>query len=240
MNNTHSLTYISTVLASVLSATVSLSAMAEGAPSKGNFDVGVAGGWGMTQTKETMIQTDDAGQPPSQYKFKLKGSGPVAGITGGYTLQHNKNSYGLMARIYKDFYSGRSDGFKKDNWYNIGISSKNDLKRKYTLELATKIGRLVTSDIELYGKLGVVRSQFREQFSDTVIDIRKNLAGWGAVVGLGAQKSYGSVKVGLEYSYQYYERMGTKMMYYNEANIKSASKFRPQYQNVLVTISNSF
>lgn len=218
-----------------------LSALSTTALAHGKWDVGVAVGAGMTQTTETLNQSDSSGTS-SRYKFKFKGSGPVAGITAGYNVQRLKNIYGFAIGGYKDFYKGRNDGYKKDTLSNTNISSKNDLQRKYTLELVGKLGRLVSDDTELYGKIGVLRSQFQEQFSQATarVDVKRKAGAWGGVAGLGIQKSFETTKVGLEYSYQYYQNMGTTMRYFDVVNIKNVSKFRPQYHNLFLKISKTF
>lgn len=246
MKNTYARKHISTVLVSVLSATVSLSVMAEGSPSKGKWDVGVAGGWGMTQTSETLIQNTYS-VPPSRdgYKYKLKQSGPVGGLTAGYTLQQNKNTFGLALGAYKDFYTARNSGDKKDFISGYENNFAKDFKRKYTLEIAGKIGRNLKEDLNVYVKLGGLYSQFREQYRATnetpIIDIRKNLAGWGGVAGVGLQRSYESFNLGAEYNYHYYERMGSTM-HFGASRIpaKNQSKIRPQYHQVFLKISKSF
>lgn len=226
--------YISAVILSALSST---------ALAHGKWDVGVAVGAGSTQTKETLIVTIP-GASRDGYKYTLKQSGPVAGITGGYTVQHNQNTFGLSVGGYKDFYTGRNSGSKKDFISGTSATFTKDLKRKYTLELAGKIGRKLNSDLHLYGKIGVVHSQFTEQYKDTIasphVDIRKNLRGWGGVAGVGLQKAYESFNLGVAYDYQYYARIGSKMNYISfNFGTQNQSKIRPQYHNFFVTLSKS-
>ena len=230
-------------ISAIVLSTVGLSAAAEGMLSKGKFDVGVAVGAGIGNTKETLMISDD-NPSISRYKYTLKGSGPLAGVTAGYTIDKMKNVFGVSLAYYKDFYTSRNSGVQQDLLGSYDNQAKRDLRRKYTLELAGKFGRMITEDILLYGKLGVVRSAFREQYGDTPIDLRHNVNGWGGVAGIGAQKSYDAVKVGLAYDYQYYQRLGTTMGYSVgtpvSVNYKNKTKFRPQYHNIYLTISKSF
>ena len=231
--------YVSAVLFTALSTAALSNAMASSAFSKGKWDVGVAGGWGMTQTKETLIQT--TANSRDGYKYTVQGSGPMAGLTAGHTWHHHQNLFGIVIGAYKDFYKGRNSGPKKDFISGLTSDFTKDLKRKYTLEVSGKFGRMLNADLNVYGKLGGVYSQFREQYKDSAGNLKKNLRGWGGVAGVGLQKDYGAFKAGLEYDYQYYARIGSKM-YYSPFTVPTAnkSKFRPQYHNVFVTISKSF
>lgn len=231
--------HLSIVVLTALSST----ALANGMMSKGKFDVGVAVGAGVANIAETLGITDDA-PAASRYKYTLKGSGPMAGVTAGYNIHKMQNVFGVTFGYYKDFYHSRNSGPQKDLLSSYPDKGKRDLKRNYTLELAAKAGRMISEDILLYGKLGVVRSAFREQYGNTPVDVRYNVNGWGGVAGIGAQKSYDAVKVGLAYDYQYYERLGTTMTYSigtaPTVHYKNKTKFRPQYHNVYLTISKSF
>lgn len=224
--------YISAVILSALSST---------ALAHGKWDVGVAVGAGSTQTKETLIQT--AGASRTGFKYTLKQSGPVGGLTGGYTMHRNQNTFGLGIGVYKDFYTGRNSGAKHDFVIGTQQTFTKDLKRKYTLELAGKLGRNLSSDLHLYGKLGVVHSQFTEHYKDVdqEVDVRKNIRGWGGVAGVGLQKAYESFNLGVEYDYQYYARIGSTMNFTALGTAtKNRSKFHPQYHNIFLTISKSF
>ena len=233
--------HLSIVLLTALSST----ALANGMLSKGKFDVGVAVGAGMSQTNETLIVSLPSASYRDGYRYTLKQSGPVGGITAGYTIQHNHNTFGLMVGAYRDFYTARNSGKKIGFIRGAQPSFTKDLKRKYTLEVAGKIGRNLSADLNLYAKFGALYSQFREQYKDTtsspVLDIRKNLGAWGGVAGAGLQKSYESFNLGVEYDYHYYERMGSTMNYVSggiPGNNKS--KIRPQYHQVFLKISKSF
>ena len=223
--------YISASILSILSAY----AMAEG-----KFDLGVAVGGGMTATKETLIVTIPILGTRDGYKYSLKQSGPVGGITTGYSRQQNHTIYGLSLAWYKDFYTGRNAGYKTDFISGFQGNFTKDLKRTDTLEFAGKIGRKLNENIDLYGKIGLLRSQFREQYKDRNADIRQNIVGWGGVVGLGIQKSYSSFNLGIEYAYNYYERMGSTVYYVGLDPSQNHSKFQPQYHQVFVKISKSF
>lgn len=229
--------YISAIVLSTLSFTVA---------AHGKWEVGAVGGWGTSPTKETITlsaQAPAALTVRNRYKFKLQGGGLMGGFTLGYNIQRAKNIFGLSAGFYKDFYSTRKQGLVKSNMSSATDDAKRDLKRRYTLELAGKAGRMVSEDIHVYGKLGVLHSEFREQYGniDDGLDLRHQLKGWGAVAGIGAQKTYNSLKIGLAYDYQYYERIGSTM-YATVDTIrnKTKSKIRPQYHNVFLTISKSF
>ena len=228
--------HLSIVLLTALSST----ALANGMLSKGKFDVGVAVGAGTSQTKETLIQTIPTISRDG-FKYTLKQSGPAGGITAGYTVQHNSNTFGLALGAYKDFYTGRNSGPKIDFIAGQKSTFTKDLKRKYTLEVAGKIGRNLNADLNMYAKLGALYSQFREQYKDSSFDLRKNLGGWGGVAGVGLQKSYESLNVGVEYDYHYYERIGSQMNFKSGAFPgNNRSKIRPQYHQVFLKISKSF
>jgi hypothetical protein len=231
-------------ISAIVLSTVGLSAAAEGILSKGKWEAGLVGGWGTSPTKETLVISTSPGLATSisRYKFTMKGNGLMGGVTLGYNIQRAKNIFGLSAGLYKDFYSTRNQGLTNDTLSHFPDTGKRDLKRKYTLELAGKFGRMVSEDIQVYGKLGALRSGFREQYSNIDgADLRHNHKGWGGVAGVGAQKTYNSLKVGLAYDYQYYQRLGSTM-YHNigATNYKNKSKIRPQYHNVFLTISKTF
>jgi hypothetical protein len=224
--------YISAIVLSTLSIT---------AAAHGKWNVGVAGGWGFTNTKETLIQIVPSAPSRDGYKYTLKQNGPTIGVTGGYTLFHNQNTFGLSVGGYKDLYTGRNSGSKTDFISGVQSDFTKDLKRKYTLELAGKIGRKLNSELHLYGKFSVLYSQFKELYGDTASGARKNLRGRGVGAGLGLQKAYESFNLGVEYDYQYYGRIGSKMDFTASGNaVQNQSKIRPQYHNIFITISKSF
>ena len=219
---------------------VTLSFLSASAWAGGKWNAGVALGFGTTQSQER-LKVSYPGIASNDYKFKLKQSGPVAGVTVGYSLIKGKNVFGLNLGGYRDWYTGTNNGDKQalNRDPDFTLTAKNDLKRKYTMELAGKVGRLVALDTQVYGKLGVLQSQFREQYSAGDSVAKANMSGWGGVVGLGIQKDYESVNLGVEYNYNFYEKIG-KTVYYNPGLDKNVSKIRPQYHSVLLTISKSF
>ena len=212
---------------------LSVAAMAQG-----KWNVGAVAGWGISHISETINTADPVAVQYSRYKFKIKGNGPVAGLSAGYSFQHQKNIFELNIAGYRDMYSSKNQGYKEDILSNYPIVSKNVLKRDYTWELAGKIGRSVTKDVQVYGKLGVLKSAFQEQYADTADDVKASTRGWGGLLGVGIQKEFNTINVGIEYNYSYYESTGTKLHY--ATYVTNTSKIRPQYHNVFVRISKAF
>jgi hypothetical protein len=208
--------------------------------SKGKWDVGVAVGAGMANFKETVNATVITSR--GRYKFSYENSGPAGGLVFGYAQRHNKFVYGVSLGGYKDFYSATNNGIKHSKVGNLGdLDMKNDVKRKYTLEVSGRLGRLVNDSMELYGKLGLLRSAFQEQYRDDLgNNPRHTVKSWGGIAGVGLKRDYEVATVGLEYSYSYYEKTGTNLLYGPGLDSKNCSKFHPSYHNLYLTVSKKF
>jgi hypothetical protein len=180
------------------SLTVAFMLLSTTALAQGKWNIGASVGWSISRARETVNTIDRIGH--SRYKFNLKGNGGLVGLSAGYAFPYHRYSFEFGISGYRDVYASRNQGNKPDTLTGnpaLTVDSKNDLKRNHTWETSAKVGKYIDPTTQLYGRLGAVRSVFREQYADPDNDVKGRTHGWGGLLGVGIQKEFEHMNLGI-------------------------------------------
>jgi opacity protein-like surface antigen len=198
-----------------------------------NFYVG--GALGLSMFKGTLMATEGniTGSPqPVGHKKNLKNKMPAVALTFG--LQQKGpvlTDFGVMALYGATTINQKTPG--RDN----AVTDKNTIQEKYRFVLHAAAGVPLTPAVSIFGKLGLVYSNFSIGYKEvgTSNGATESMMGLGVAPGIMVQyKVSETLSTNLDLSYIIYKGMATNNLAAKIANYSYKTKIAPRIMTVMI------